>query len=227
MQLLFCVLIVFSLLLSAGTPAHAYVSVHKKKQTPAEAKRMKRLKRAFVASASLKPMARQLLETHSAAAYSGVESYGRKHAKDDAGPLAYLVLGYAHNQDRQFLQAIPALQKAQASDDLADYATYFTALAYSGMQQQQQVATTLADFGTMHPDSLFLRDAMLMYANSLRASGNSVKAVPVLEQYRSPQRADYELALGRAYVETGDAQKGGEILRHLYLTVPASEQAGE
>jgi peptidoglycan lytic transglycosylase len=249
MQLLFVMLIAMSLLLSAGTPAHAYVTGLKKKpaasktssksgkskkssakkksklKSAAEQKRMKRLKRAFVASASLKPMARQLLETHSSAAYAGVEAYARKHAKDDAGSLAYLVLGYAHNQDRQFLQAIPALQKAQVNDDLADYATYFSAIAYSGMQQQQQVISTLSDFSTKHGDSLFLRDAELMYANALRSAGNSVQAVPVLEQYRSPQRADYELALGRAYIESGDAQKGGEILRHLYLTVPASDQA--
>src|SRR3954454_4730530 len=254
MQLLFRLLIVLSLLAWAGTPAQAFVAVHKKKpaatakskkakkasaksakskskksaaERAAEAKRLKKLKRAFVASAQLKPMARQLLETHSAAAYKGVEAFARKHTKDDAGALGYLVLGYAHNQDRQFIQAIPALQKAQANDDLADYASYFTATAYSGLQQQPQVVTALANFGTQHPDSLFLRDAELMYANALRATGNSVQAVKVLEQYRSPQRADYELALGRAYVETGDAQKGGEILRHLYLTIPASDQAAE
>lgn len=254
MRLLFPVLLIASLLVPAGTSTPAFAVAHKKKpaaasktkagkkskktsakskskktaaERAAEAKRAKRLKRAFVASASLKPMARQLLETHNKAAYAGVETYARKHAKDDAGPLAYLVLGYAHNQDREFIQAIPDLQKARVNDELADYAAYFTATAYSGLQQQQQVATTLADFATKHPDSLFLRDAMLMYANALRATGNSAQAIPVLEQYRSPQRADYELALGRAYVETGDAQKGGEILRHLYLTVPASEQANE
>ena len=253
MRLLFLVLVISSLLASAGTPAHAFVALHKKKpaatskkksgkksskkssakskktaaERAADAKRTKRLKRAFVASASLKPMARQLLETHSKPAYAGVEAYARKHSKDDAGPLAYLVLGYAHNQDRQFIQAIPELQKARANDDLADYATYFTATAYSGLQQQQQVATTLADFATKHSDSLFLRDAMLMYANALRVTGNSPQAIPILEQYRSPQRSDYELALGRAYIETGDAQQGGEILRHLYLTVPASEQAND
>jgi soluble lytic murein transglycosylase len=252
MQLLFRLLIALSLLAWAGTPAQAFVAVHKKKpaatakskkpkkhgskaakskkspaERAAEAKRLKKLKRAFVASAQLKPMARQLLETHSVAAYNGVEAFARKHTKDDAGSLAYLVLGYAHNQDRQFIQAIPALQKAQKNDDLADYASYFTATAYSGLQQQPQVVTALANFGTQHPDSLFLRDAELMYANALRATGNSVQAVRVLEQYRSPQRADYELALGRAYVETGDAQRGAEVLRHLYLTIPASDQATE
>jgi soluble lytic murein transglycosylase len=254
MRLLFLVLAISFLLGPAGTSANAFAAVHKKKpaatakkksgksskrsharsrsrltpaQRAAEARRVKKLKRAFVASASLKPMARQLLETHSKAAYAGVQAYAQRHAKNDAGRLAYLVLGYAHNQDREFLQALPALQKAKANEELADYASYFTAIAYNGMQQQQQVATTLGDFGTKHPDSLFLRDAELMYANALRATGNSVQAVQVLEQYRSPQRADYELALGRAYVESGDAQKGGEILRHLYLTVPASDQATE
>ena len=49
---------------------------------------------AFVASTSLRPMAQQLIQDRSPAAYAGVESYARAHAKEDAGALAWLgVLG--------------------------------------------------------------------------------------------------------------------------------------
>jgi len=48
---------------------------------------------AFVASANLKPMARQLLQDRTPAGYAGVEAYARRHAKEDAGALAWLVLG--------------------------------------------------------------------------------------------------------------------------------------
>src|SRR5260221_2192659 len=62
----------------------------------ATARKLGHIKRAFVASAELRPMAQLLLENRTPQAYEGVTAYGRKHAKDDAGPLAWLVIGYAH-----------------------------------------------------------------------------------------------------------------------------------
>ena len=57
------------------------------------------MRQAFVASATLKPMARQLLQDRTPAAYAGVEAYATRHAKEDAGALAWLVVGYAHALD--------------------------------------------------------------------------------------------------------------------------------
>ena len=61
------------------------------------------MRQAFVASASLRPMAQQLLQDRTPPAYTGVEAYARAHTKEDAGALAWLVLGYAHVLDRDFL----------------------------------------------------------------------------------------------------------------------------
>src|SRR3954452_8587588 len=47
--------------------------------------RLSRMKRAFVASSDLKPMALQLIDLRSKPAYEGVESYARKHPGTDAG----------------------------------------------------------------------------------------------------------------------------------------------
>ena len=73
--------------------------------------RSHRMTRAFVASASLKPMAKQLLDNRTKAAYAGVQSYATRHAGDDAGMMADLVLGYAHILDRDYPAAIPPLKK--------------------------------------------------------------------------------------------------------------------
>ena len=75
--------------------------------------RVQRVRRAFVASASLKPMARQLLQDRTPAAYAGVEKYARAHP-DEAGSLAWLVAGYARVLDRQYAQAIEPLKNARA-----------------------------------------------------------------------------------------------------------------
>ena len=76
--------------------------------------RLRRMHQAFVASSSLKPMARQLLQDRTPAAYAGVESYARNHAKEDAGALAWLVVGYAHILDHDYAKAIDPLNHAKA-----------------------------------------------------------------------------------------------------------------
>ena len=50
-------------------------------------------------------MARQLLQDRTPAAYAGVEAYARRHASEDAGALAWLVVGYAHVLDKDYAKA--------------------------------------------------------------------------------------------------------------------------
>ena len=105
----------------------------KKKVSP---QRIRRMRRAFVASSELKPMARQLLENRSPAAYAGIEAYARRHARDDAGVLANLALGYAHSLDHEPAKAIAPLKLAQArAGDLADYTPYFLGASYQATAQ--------------------------------------------------------------------------------------------
>jgi len=58
-------------------------------------------------------MARQLLQDRSPAAYAGVEAFARRHGKEDAGALAWLVVGYAHTLDRDYVRAIEPLNRAK------------------------------------------------------------------------------------------------------------------
>ena len=66
---------------------------------------VRRVRQAFVASASLRPMAQQLLQDRTPTAYAGVEEYARRHPKEDAGALAWLAVGYAHTLDRDYAGA--------------------------------------------------------------------------------------------------------------------------
>ncbi len=192
--------------------------------------RMKRMTRAFVASATLKPMAHQLIAARTPAAYAGVETYARQHAGTDAGGMAWLTIGYAHILDREYGKAIAPLEKARPyAGELADYVRYFEALAYGGSGQSDKVVATLKNFSKDCADSIFLNDARAVYGEALVASGRASDAVNFLEANRAPTRADAELALGHAYLNSGNPVKGMEILRHLYLTMPLSteaEQAG-
>jgi soluble lytic murein transglycosylase len=188
--------------------------------------RVRRMRQAFVASASLRPMAQQLLQDRSLPAYAGVEAYARAHAKEDAGALAWLVVGYARVLDRDFTRAIDPLNRAKVyAGDLGDYVDYYLGTSYLQTGRTAEALATLADFAKAHPDSLLVRDAHVSYAGVLLAEGQAAEAATLLEQDRVPVRSDVELALGRAYAAAGQTAKAAETLANVYYTMPGSADA--
>ena len=190
--------------------------------------RLRRMRQAFVSSASLKPMAQQLLQDRTAAAYAGVEAYARRHAREDAGALAWLVLGYAHWLDHDLPKTIDALTRAKPlAGDLGDYVTYYLAAAYFQSGRITEADSSLTDFDQRYPDSLSIRDAHVLYANALLSEGKPKEAIALLEKDRQPTRADIELGLGKAYASLGDQGKAASILSNLYITMPLSAEAAQ
>jgi soluble lytic murein transglycosylase len=188
--------------------------------------RVQRMHQAFVASTSLKPMARQLLQERTPAAYAGVEGYARRHSKEDAGALAWLVLGYAHVLDHDYAKAIDPLQHARAkAGDLGDYVAYYLASSYLQAGRGHEAVTTLANFGETFPDSLVIKDAHVVYAGALVSEGRASEAINLLEKDRQPVRADVELGLGRAYAATGQTEKALAALRNVFYNMPTSPEA--
>ncbi len=183
---------------------------------------------AFVASTSLKPMARQLLQDRTPAAYAGVEAYAQHHAKEDAGALAWLVLGYAHVLDHDYAKAIEPLNHAKPlAGDLGDYVDFYLGTSYFQSGRTAEAVSTLGEFDKAYPESLLRRDARVLYAGALLAEGRSQDAIAILEKDRQPPRADLELTLGRAYEAAGQPLKAAEVLRNVYITMPLSPEAGE
>jgi soluble lytic murein transglycosylase len=206
----------------AGSSKARNSNTRKKAVSP----RVRRLKQAFVASTSLRPMAQQLLQDRSLPAYAGVQTYARAHSKEDAGALAWLVLGYAHVLDKDYAKAIDPLSRAKLhAGDLGDYVSYYLGLSYLETGHMAEALANLADFGQAHPDSLLVRDAQLSYADGLLLEGQSAEAVTLLEKIRQPLRSDVEFALGRAYAATGQTAKAAETLANIYYTMPTSTEA--
>jgi soluble lytic murein transglycosylase len=184
------------------------------------------MRQAFVASASLRPMAQQLLQDRSLPAYAGVQAYARTHAKDDAGALAWLVLGYAHVLDRDYAKAIDPLNRAIVhAGDLGDYVAYYLGTCYMQTGRTAEALASLADFPKAHPDSLLVRDATISYADALLLEGQAAEAATLLEQTRAPIRSDLEFALGRAYAASGQSAKAAAVFENIYYTMPASAEA--
>ena len=188
--------------------------------------RVRRIRQAFVASASLRTMAQQLLQDRSLPAYGGVEAYARTHAKEDAGALAWLVLGYAHVLDKDYAKAIEPLNRAKVhAGDLGDYVSYYLGTSYLETGRTAEALSNLSDFAKTHPDSLLVRDAAVSYADALLLEGQPAEAVGLLEQIRTPQRSDLEFALGRAYAASGQTTKAAETFENIYYTIPTSVEA--
>ena len=205
-----------------STAKRHYTNARKRPLSP----RVRRMRQAFVASASLRPMAQQLLQDRSLAGYAGVERYARLHAKDDVGALAWLVIGYAHVVDHDYAKAIDPLNRAKVhAGDLGDYVAYYLGTSYMQTGRTAEAIATLADFGKAHPDSVLEKDATVSYADALLSEGQAQDAVTALEPIRTPARSDVEFTLGRAYAALGENDKAAEALETVYYTMPMASEA--
>ena len=188
--------------------------------------RVRRIRQAFVASATLRPMAQQLIQDRTPAAYAGVEAYARAHAREDAGALAWLVVGYAHFLDHDCVHAIEALSRAKPmAGDLGDYITYYLGTCYLQNGRQAEGLAALANFEANYPDSLLVRDAHLSYANALVTEGRAVEAEQILEKDRLPARSDIELGLGKAYAALKQDARAAQAFANVYYNMPTSTEA--
>jgi soluble lytic murein transglycosylase len=171
-------------------------------------------------------MAQQLIQDRTPAAYAGVEAYARAHAKEDAGALAWLAVGYAHVIDHDYAKAIDPLNRAKPmAGDLADYVAYYLGMCYLQTGHQAEGMATLSNFSAAYPESLLARDAHLSYANGLLSEGRASEAAELLEKDRLPARSDIELAVGKAYAALGQPTKAAEAFSNVYFNMPTSSDA--
>jgi len=209
----------------AKKPGSSKATAARRKRRPISP-RVRRIRQAFVASTTLRPMAQQLIQDRTPAAYAGVEAYARAHTKEDAGALAWLVVGYAHFIDKDYAKAIEPLNRAKPmAGDLGDYIAYYLGTCYLQTGHQAEGMAALANFETAYPDSLLIRDARLSYANALLSEGRAAETADLLEKNRLPARSDIELAIGKAYAALGQSPKASEALGNVYYNMPTSAEA--
>jgi soluble lytic murein transglycosylase len=189
-----------------------------------------RLNSAFVASATLRPMAQQLLSTRSAAAFSAVSAYAASHPGAGA-ETAYLALGHAYALEHRYPEAADAFrQAAHAGDPLSDYADYLGAQALVQAQRFADAVPLLSGFADRHPDSIFTINAPMLLADAYLDARNPSAAVNILQPMSSTpeaEHADYQLALGKAYQASGQSAKAISLYRSLFLNQPLSNEAAQ
>ena len=202
---------------------HHHLSAHSKAQSV-------KLKRAFTASSQLRPMAQQLTQMRTPAAYSGITSWAHAHPGEGAAPAAYLALGQtAHLLDKRYPDAVSNLQSSKKQgESLADYADYLAAQAYLQENKLPEAEAVLNGFAVRYPDSIFVDSIPVLEANLFLQQGDPQAALKVLAAHAGQpiaNHADFQYALAKASQMAGKTEEAAKIYRHIYLSYPLSSEA--
>ena len=187
-----------------------------------------RLNSAFIASATLRPMAQQLASLRSPAGFAAVSAYASSHP-GAAASTAYLALGHAYALDHRYADAVNAFGEAARTDStLSDYADYLGAQALVNEQRYSDAVPLLDRFADRHPDSIFDVNAPLLLADAYESANNAQAAVRVLEPMlgtSEADHADFKLALAKGYQGSGQSAKAIALYRSIYIGQPLSTEA--
>ncbi len=190
--------------------------------------RAHKIKLAFVASSELRPMAQQLANLRTPAAYAGVSDYARSHT-GEAAATAYLALGRAYLLDKRYADAVSSFHQAkQSGEALDDYGDFLAAKAYHESDQEAQAEALLKGFKAKYPDSIFVDEVPELEANVLLDLHDPTGAKRVLDAAASDPaagRAGYQLAAGSVALALNRNDDAVRIYKSLLLSYPLSAEA--
>jgi soluble lytic murein transglycosylase len=209
-----------------GKKSKKHVSHLSKAAEKAEAAR---IRRAFVASAELRPMAQQLAALRTPAAYAGVTRFAHEHT-GEAASAAYLALGHASLLDKHYAEAAADFrQTRQAGEELADYADFLGARASHEADNEAAAEELLHGFAQRYPESIFVSQAPELEANVLLGMKDTAGAREVLaaaSDTDAASRPGYQLAEGQVLFALGETAAAESLYKRLLMAHPLSSEAG-
>jgi peptidoglycan lytic transglycosylase len=175
-------------------------------------------------------MAEQLATMRTEAAYNGVLHYAHTHT-GEAAATAYLALGHAYLEDKNYSDAIQSLKEARKEGDLLDdYTVYLEAEASHAAGDDQAAEALLRGFAQHYPDSIFAAEAPQLEATILLGLNKPGDARKVLEAAQSgPAAKDpgFALAEGQVALALGETAGAVNIFKKLLLEYPLTADAGQ
>lgn len=186
-----------------------------------------RIKRAFVASAELRPMAQQLAILRSPAAYAGVTTFAQKHT-GDAAAAAWMALGHAYMIDRRFPEAAAAFAKVdRQSDVLDDYADFLAARASHDGGDDAAAEKLLHGYTVKYPASIFAAETPELEASVLLAMKDPAAANRVLDAApgAATARSGYQLARAQVALAMNQPEEANRLFKLVLLNHPLSGEA--
>ncbi len=217
---------------SSGSHARSsrLTEASRRSHLPAATEVSRRLNHAFIASATLRPMAQQLVMERTVAAYAGVESFAASHPGDGAAS-AELAVGHAYMLDHRFTEAEHAFHEANVRGAaLGDYADYLEAQAAVEGKRPQDAIGLLDHFADRHPGSLFDSTAPILLANAYLTGGDAAGALRILQPLQATSmgnHVDFRLTLAKSYQASTNVEKAATLYRGIYLGDPLSPEASD
>ena len=190
----------------------------------------RQLSTAFVQTEQLRPMAQQLAQSRSAAAFAGMQSYAQAHPGEGAA-AAYLAIGHAYSVDHHYAEAGGAYcQAAAAGEALRDYAEYLGAQAAVQNHDPATAIRMLEGFSTKYPSSIFAATAPVTRAQAYLQANDAAGALQSLSTAMgqpASQKGDYLLAEAKAHQAQGDRTSAASIYRQIYVRLPFSPESAQ
>ncbi|MEO8660818.1 MAG: transglycosylase SLT domain-containing protein [Bryobacteraceae bacterium] len=181
-----------------------------------------------VSATPLQAMVRKLRATPNAPNRAALAAYASAQ-KNQNGALAYLALGIADTESKQFAGAPASLRAAQARlPVLADYVAYWTADAALEGGDPAAALKAIEPIWTVAPDSPLLGNAALVAAKANLAYGNPAAAIAILKSFspRLPQPKG-EALLASCYEAAHDPQAAALSWQRVYYEYPNAFDAAQ
>jgi len=194
----------------------------------ARAEQTTAIRKAFVASSELRPMAQQLANLRTPEAYAGVAAYARNHT-GDAAAAAYLALGHAYMLDKRYAEAATALRQSdEAGGQLDDYAQFLGAQANHLAGNDAAAESLLHGYTDRYPDSIFDEQAPELEASILLALGRVADARQVLaaaQGLAAEDRTGFQLVQGEVALTLNESSAAERIFKEILIAHPLSGEA--
>jgi len=155
--------------------------------------------------------------------------YAESQTTPEQRGWAHFVLGYREFEAGDYVAAATDLREAATNKfPLADYATYYAALAADKTNSPNQVAESLHGFSSSFPDSPLRLQALELLASSLIDSQKLQEAAQILlDEPGVRRKPSLCLLLAKAYQQQGNLQQAVSAFQDVYFAFPATTQAKE
>ncbi|MBI4462232.1 MAG: transglycosylase SLT domain-containing protein, partial [Acidobacteria bacterium] len=178
------------------------------------------------AGALLAHYAQSLRARPSAEAYARLEQYAQEHRGSEWAARAALVLGLADLDQQRSDRAAENFARAAESYLLGDYGRLFWGQTLRRRGDTEQALTILAEFHRRHARSRLADAVRIEQASILVELGRTEEAQRVVTAEPNwQQRPALLLALARAHVAAGEAERAVEALHRIYYEFPLSPEA--
>ncbi len=177
----------------------------------------------------LPQLSRAYLEQRTPAAETALRQFAASKSGEQAGALAYLVLGYTKYQDKEFAPAVEYLRQAvKVKTRVSDYAEFYLAAALQNNADHPGAIPVLTGFDARNPGSYLIARAAMALGTGLVATGQPRRAAEWISSRLSTlPRPAADALLANAWESSGDKAKAEKAFAEIYYRYPASPEALE